>query len=292
MYIINTTHFNKYMDFVYYNPISDNIQKQQTHEFRIQHITKKYKKEKYTQNSLYDIYANRFHREILPKKLAASSIYTETFQIKRTLRRHRLFMETEYLENYYEDISMFISPDKTTTIEATQRKNNIPSEKENSECQPLQRMPIFAFCRNILPSKSDPPPKESSSQVLPEKIIMVFPAEYPKAPFYLYINDVLYTKKIHCCHLERVKQSVGKYMKSYRPFVNCISCACTLHKTNWRPNTYLSDILNEYAIIQQVKEIVKYDILLGELMNVKQLDYSIVVWIMEYLYTPDAIIRK
>jgi hypothetical protein len=283
------------MDFVYYNPISNNIQKHQTHQFTIQHITKKYKKEKYKQDSLYDIYASRFHREILPKKLEvpSSTIYTETFQIKRTLRRHRLFMETEYLEDYYEEISMFISPDKTATIEASKLKNNIPSEKEDSGSHPLQRMPIFAFCKGILPSKNDSLTEPShESPVLPEKLIMVFPAEYPKSPFYLYINDVLYTKKIHCCHLERVKQSVGKYMKSYRPFVNCISCACTLHNTNWRPNTYLSDILNEYAIIQQLKEIVKYDILLGELMNVKQLDYSIVVWIMEYLYTPSAMVWK
>ena len=90
------------MEFVYYNPISDNIQKQQTHQFTIQHITKKYKNVKYNQESLYDIYASRFHREILPKKLEVpSTIYTETFQIKRTLRRYRLFMETEYLEDYY-----------------------------------------------------------------------------------------------------------------------------------------------------------------------------------------------
>ena len=283
------------MEFVYYNPISDNIQKQQTHQFTIQHITKKYKNVKYNQESLYDIYASRFHREILPKKLEVPlTIYTETFQIKRTLRRYRLFMETEYLEDYYEDISMFISPDKTVTIEATlPKKIQSSHEKEDTGSHPLQRMSIFAFCKGILPSKNDPPkepPKESV--ILPEKLIMVFPSEYPKAPFYLYINDVLYTKKIHCCHLERVKQSVGKYTKSYRPFVNCVSCACTLHKTNWRPNTYLSDILNEYAIIQQLKEIVKYDILLGELMNVKQLDYSIIVWIMEYLYTPAAIIWK
>ena len=256
------------MDFVYYNPIHHTIQNQ---EFIVQHIVQK----NTNTNTLYDIYSSRFHREVLPNK--RKMIIEQRCQIKKTLRRHRIFMETEYLEDHYEEINLFVSSNKTATIEAFQPKKQIDSDTQSHK---KHRMPIFSFCREPLP-QIEP---ESDEPSVPEKMMVVFPSEYPKEPFYLYMDDILYIKRIHCCHLERVKQTVGKYIKTYRPFLGCISCGCVLHKVNWKPNIYLSDVLNEHRFIQQMKENVKYDILLGELMQFKQLDYSIIVWILEFLY--------
>lgn len=276
------------MDFVYYNPIYHSIQKQSTQNFIVQRIVKKSNKHPlHGSESLYDIYSSRFHREILSKKRRVpTEIHTEMFQIKKSLRRHSIFMETEYLEERYEEINLYLSSNKTATIEALQpKKVDIKKESydELSMSYPKPRMPIFSFCRELLPS-SEPEPESDSEPFIPEKMMIVFPPEYPKEPFYLYMDDVLYIKRIHCCHLERVKKTVGKYIKTYRPFLGCVSCGCILHKTNWKPNIHLSDVLNEHQFIQQLKENVKYDILLGELIQFKQLDYSIMVWILEFLY--------
>ena len=279
------------MEFVYYNPIHRNIQNQPTTQFTIQHITKKYsinKINKYAKESLYDIYCSRVHREFFKRGLHSNRVKTETFITKRGLRRHHVFMETEYLEEHYEDVSLFLSPNKTATIEAFQPKSVLmttepPEPPEPSNSYPKGRMPIFSFCRGLPLTETSEPVVETTCD-MPNKITVVFPAEHPQEPFYLYIDDVLYTKKIHCCHLDRVKQTVGKYIKSYRRFFNCISCGCVLHKTNWTPDTHVSDIIKHHRWLQQFKETIKYDILLEELAKAKHLDTTIVVWILEFLY--------
>lgn len=275
------------MEFVYYNPIHRNIQNQPTQQFTIQHITKKYsinKLNKYAKESLYDIYCSRIHREFFKRGVDTNRVKTETetFITKRGLRRHHVFMETEYLEEHYEDVSLFLSPNKTATIEAFQPKSVPMTPEPSDSSNPKERMPIFSFCRGLPLTETSEPVADTPSD-MPNKITVVFPAEHPQEPFYLYIDDVLYTKKIHCCHLDRVKQTVGKYIKSYRRFFNCISCGCVLHKTNWTPDTHVSDIIKHHRWLQQFKETIKYDILLEELAKTKQLDTTIVIWILEFL---------
>lgn len=148
---------------------------------------------------MYDIYCSRIHREFFKRGIDTYRVKTETFITKRGLRRHHVFMETEYLEEHYEDVSLFLSPNKTATIEAFQLKSvQMTPESSDSSIiqhpQPKERMPIFSFCRG-LPLTEHSEPVVDTTYDMPNKITVVFPAEHPQEPFYLYIDDVLYTKK-------------------------------------------------------------------------------------------------
>ena len=165
---------------------------------------------------------------------------------KMSNRTYRIFLETEYLENLYEEINIFISANKATTIEAM-----IPKNETN----------------------------------LP-KLTCVFPIHYPLVPPFVYMNDVLYMNIIHCCHLERVKFIVAKYSMSYRKYINCISCGSVLKNGNWNQKTMFSDVFTEWEKIQEMKIIVGYELALDDLILYRDLDYYNFIHIMEYLVEP------
>jgi hypothetical protein len=165
---------------------------------------------------------------------------------KMSNRTYRIFLETEYLENLYEEINIFISANKATTIEAM-----IPKNETN----------------------------------LP-KFTCVFPVHYPLVPPFVYMNDVLYMNIIHCCHLERVKFIVAKYSMSYRKYINCISCGSVLKNGNWNQKTMFSDVFTEWEKIQEMKIIVGYELALDDLILYRDLDYYNFIHIMEYLVEP------
>ena len=188
---------------------------------------------------LYDVYSNRdeFTGDLLAVELIKGSK-------KMSNRKYRVFLETEYLEGLYEEIAVFISANKTITIEAMFSKG----------------------CEN-----------------LPNKFTCVIPIEYPLVPPFVYMNDVLYMSLINCCHLERVKVIVSKYSRSYRGYLNCISCASVLKRENWRCETMFSHIFLEWGRIREMKRIVGYELALEDLMIYRGLEYIHIVCIMEYL---------
>ena len=164
---------------------------------------------------------------------------------KNTKRKYRMFLETEYLEELYEEITIFISANKAITIEA-----------------------MF--------------PKGCQNQ--PNKFTCVIPVNYPLVFPFFYMNDVLYMNRIYCCHLERVKIIVAKYTMDYRKYMNCISCACVLKNENWKSDTMFSDIFSEWDRIRILKRIVGYELALEDLMIYRDLEYCNIIHIMEYLY--------
>jgi len=104
------------------------------------------------------------------------------------------------------------------------------------------------------------------------------PPKYPELPPDLYINDIPYINCINCCNLERIKQTTLKYLLG-----NCISCMTIMKPGMWKNNMTFIDILLEIDKYDKFKKIVKYDILLEELMETWELEYPIILNIFGFL---------
>jgi hypothetical protein len=165
---------------------------------------------------------------------------------KMSNRKYRVFLETEYLEGLYQEISIFMTANNEITIEATTAKDG----------------------RNI------------------PNMTYLIPIEYPLVPPFVYMNNVLYTSKIYCCHLERVKWIVAKYYECYRKYTNCISCACVVKSGNWKQTNRFSDIFSEWDQIRKMKLLVGYELALEDLMIYRDLEDETVNSIIEYLFDP------
>jgi hypothetical protein len=165
--------------------------------------------------------------------------------VRDSNRKYRVFLETEYLEELYEEITVFISANKTITIDAM-------------------------FPRGIDVAVSN-------------KCTFVIPIDYPLVPPFVYINDMLYMNIINCCHLERVKVIVAKYVKTYRRYLNCISCGCVLKRENWKSGRMFSDIFSEWALIRKMKKVVGYELALEDLMISRGLEDINITCMLEYL---------
>lgn len=247
--------------------------------------------------SLYDIFPNYTPLNKLPRR---GHKQQHNLFNKVVIKKYRIFLEMEYLEELYEDISLIISSNKIVTIDAILPKNNIIVEEKplvEEKPQIFEKMPILAMCRGIDSVIQEREREKAKNEIVrierrytPEKITFVIPVNYPREPPYVYINDIPYMNIINCCHLERVKFYIGKYIKTYRPFLNCVSCACCIKKENWNNLTMFSDIFYEWKIVQMLKEVVKYELILDELMDYKGLEYATVLCILEYMYDIDKLI--
>jgi hypothetical protein len=166
--------------------------------------------------------------------------------------KNQLFLEIEYLELFYENISLSVSIENTFIITAENHKK--------------RKTPLFtSVIKRIL-------------LVLPNKLELKIPSEYPDFPPDLYINDIPYINLINCCNLERIKQTLKKFFIS-----NCISCMTIMKPDMWKNHMRLPDILLEIDKNNKIKKIVKYDILLEELMRTRELEYPIILNIFAFL---------
>jgi hypothetical protein len=239
------------MDFIHYNP---------KHYFE-EETVKSYI-EKPNKTCLYDTYREPlyisepllFKNHIQSKHIAIPffiPFLNSTPSIFIDLK-NQLFLEIEYLELFYENISLSVSIENTFTIIAENPK--------------IRKTPLFTcFIKKI-------------QLVLPNKLELKIPLEYPELPPDLYINDIPYINVINCCNLERVKRTIKKFYLS-----NCISCTTIMKHNMWKNNMLLSDILLEIDKINKIKKIVKYDILLEELMRTRGLEYTVIVNIFGFL---------
>lgn len=246
------------MEFIHYNPIH-----------YISEVIKLHKPCPNPILSLYDIYRepNDSCQALLMKTVNPSKIITIPFFIpflnfdadpKNPLSicidlKNRIFLETEYLEIYYENINVSVSIENVFTITA-----EIPKKIK----RPL-------FTPFVQPIKQD----------LPYKIAFKIPTEYPDLPPDLYINDSQYINIIECCKLSRINNVIKKYMVSKE----CFCCGTMLKKEIWNSRMMFSDVFGELRKIQTIKKKVKYDILLEELMRTKCLEYSVMLLILEFL---------
>ena len=201
------------------------------------------------ETNLYDVYPKNDDFLVdTPFRIkdAQPSVQQPYRYTKMSNRKYRIFLETEYLEGLYQEISIFMTANKAITMEATTAKDG----------------------RNI------------------PNMTYLIPIEYPLVPPFVYMNNVLYMSKIHCCHLERVKWIVGKYYGSYRKYMNCISCACVVKSGNWKETNSFSDIFSEWDQIRKMKRLVGYELGLDDLMIYRDLEYETIIHIMEYLFDP------
>jgi len=238
------------MDFIHYNP---------KHYFE---ETVKTYIEPPNQSNLYDTYREHLYisEPLLFKNPTQSKHITIPFFIPFLNStpsiiidlKNRLFLEIEYLELFYENISLSVSIENTFTITAENLKK--------------RKMLLFT------------PVIKSIHLTLPNKLEIRIPSEYPDLPPDLYINDIPYINLINCCNLERIKRTIKKYFLS-----NCISCITIIKLDMWKNNMMLSDILFEIDKNEKIKKIVKYDILLGELMRTRGLDFPIFLNIFVFL---------
>lgn len=212
-----------------------------------------------------------------------------------SLKKHRVFFEIEYLEGLYEEVSMLITSNHVITIDAfiprkvLNKPDTTPLSKPSllgpsNKGNIYGKMPILSMCNGITQVIRNRVEHSSPSQIpLPDKLTVVFPTKYPAEPPYVYFNDIPYLNIVHCCHLERVKQIVGKHTNMYRSFLNCISCACCTKRENWKSDTLFSDIFYEWGIVRRMKQTVSYEIVLEELRRMKGIDYINIVFILEFL---------
>lgn len=227
------------------------------------------------------------------KTLIENEVKNNNRRIKQNLQIHsqdlrkiKIFNEIEFLENYYEEITMTITSNKIISIDAILPKNveiiklinKIPNKPV------FKKMPILTICKGACIKSNNP----IEYLKLPDKITFIIPLLYPNSPPFLYINDIQYIHTINCCNLERIKRTIGKYINTYRYHLNCFSCATILKPNNWNKEHMFSDIFDEYRQIERLKLIIKYDIILEELSKYKELEYSITVNIMEYLINVDS----
>jgi len=213
-----------------------------------------------------------------------------------SLKKHRVFFEIEYLEGLYEEVSIVFSSNHVITIDAfLPRKvlnivHNIPLSNTSllgpsNKGNMYGKMPILSMCNGISQVIRDRVlhNDQTDKMSLPQKLTAVIPSKYPMEPPYIYFNDVPYLNIVHCCHLERVKQIVGKYTNMYRPYLNCLSCACCVKRENWKSESLFSDIFYEWGVIRRMKQTVSYEIVLEELMLMKGIEYINIVHILEYI---------
>jgi hypothetical protein len=212
------------------------------------------------------------------------------------LKKHRIFFEIEYLERLYEEVSMTISSNHVITIDAFLPRKVLaiidtiplsntsllgPSNKDYI----YGKMPILSMCNGITQVVRDRILRndQTDKMFLPEKFTAVIPSRYPMEPPYIYFNDIPYLTIVHCCRLERVKQIIAKYTNMYRPYLNCLSCACCVKRENWKSEYLFSDIFYEWGVIRRMKQTVSYEIVLEELMLMKGIEYANIAHILEYL---------
>jgi len=246
------------MEFLWYNPLHYT---QETVKKYIPYIVK--------QESLYDTYEEPIYKSnpiIIKNKSQLKQLIIPISNNRQNPNnpmticinlKNQIFLETEYLERYYENVSVSISPTNILTIIAL-----IPKKKQ-----------IRLLSEPIIQDKL----------FLPNKITFIIQQEYPNIPPELYLNDIKYKTVIECCNLERVRHIIKNHFKIFRD--NCISCKSILKKENWKNKMMFSNIFTEIQIFQRLKQIVKYDILLNELMEQKILEYPIILNILHYLIT-------
>jgi hypothetical protein len=241
------------MDFIHYNPkhyFEENVKSYIDHPIQ-SNLYDTYREHLYISEPLLIKNHNQSKHIAIPVFIPFFNYDGETPSIFIDLK-NRLFLEIEYLELFYENISVSVSVENTFIISA-----EIPKKRKKSLFTPvIKRIHL----------------------ILPNKLEIKIPAGYPSLPPDLYINEIPYINFINCCNLERIKRTIKKYFLS-----NCISCTTIMKPNIWKNNMTLSDILLEIDKNEKIKKIVKYDILLEELMRTWGLEYDIILNIFGFL---------
>jgi ubiquitin-protein ligase len=170
------------------------------------------------------------------------------------LKKHRLFLELEYLESNYQEVNVTMIRGKETIIEAK---------------YPLQAIPkhIKFIIPNNYPFKA------------PEVYIIKNIGSYKSCEFVE--ENYLYT--IHNCQLPRI-QSLIKKIRGEDSIHTCLKCKSSLSYDNWSPAFKMNHIFDEISKNNKLKRRVSIEIGLEDLFKkYQQLPKDLMEVIISYI---------
>jgi ubiquitin-protein ligase len=156
------------------------------------------------------------------------------------LKKHRLFLELEYLENMYQEVNVKIIRGKETIVEAKYPVEAIPKHIK------------FIFPKNY-PFKT------------PDVFIINQPCT---SAIYTSKEEVVeqnYLYTIHNCHLPRIHRIVKRITKTEDNTSTCLKCKSLLAHDNWSPAFKMSNIFDEIFKNNKLKRQVRIEIGLEEI---------------------------
>ena len=170
------------------------------------------------------------------------------------LKKHRLFLEIEYLENNYQEVKVIMIHNKETVVEAKYPLQSIPKHIK------------FIFPNNY-PFKA------------PEIYIIKNIGSYKKCEFVE--ENYLYT--IHNCQLPRIQRIV----KELRGGGNntCLKCKSSISHDNWSPAFKMNHIFDEITKNNRLKRRVSLEIGLEDIFKkYQQIPQDLMKLIISYVY--------
>jgi ubiquitin-protein ligase len=186
------------------------------------------------------------------------------------LKKHRLFLELEYLESNYTEVNVRMIHGKETVVEAK---------------YPVQNQGVPKYIKFIIP-KDYPfkPPEVFVTSTIRTTAHGCTMAKEEKEQ--LIEQNYLYT--IHNCHLPRIqrlirKTQVIKNAGDNRP--NCLKCRSSLSHDGWSPALQMKHLFEEIQNNNKLKRRIQSEIGLEEIFNkYKSLPEELMSFIREYLY--------
>jgi len=172
------------------------------------------------------------------------------------LKKHRLFLEIEYLESNYQEVNVRMIRGKETIIEAK---------------YPLQAIP--KHIKFIIP-------KEYPFKA-PEVYIIKNIGCYKTCEFVE--ENYLYT--IHNCQLPRIQRLVKEIQGEEDRISTCLKCKSSLSHDNWSPAFKMDYIFDEISRNNRLKRRVSIEIGLEDIFKkYQELPQDIMKLIRSYVY--------
>jgi ubiquitin-protein ligase len=170
------------------------------------------------------------------------------------LKKHRLFLELEYLENNYQEVNVRMIRGKETIIEAKYPLHAIPKH-------------IKFVIPTTYPFKA--PEVYIIKRIGPNEM-----CEYVE-------ENYLYT--IHNCHLPRIQRLV-KEIQGEDSSHTCLKCRSSISYDNWSPAFQMKHIFEEITKNNTLKRRVSIEIGLEELFKkYQQLPQDLMKLIISYI---------
>lgn len=208
---------------------------------------------------------NNHHEPMIINPNNQHNIINNNNHHPQKLKKHRLFLELEYLENIYQEVNVKMIHRKETVVEAKYPLQSIPKYIKFiiPKDYPFKPPDIFIRSKNAY---------EIGGCVMGEEQTVE--------------KNYLYT--IHNCHLPRIHRIVKKIQRvtkteDSRP--TCLKCRSIIVHDNWSPAFQMKHIFDEIAKNNSLKRRVRIEIGLEEIFDkYKQLPEVFMSILREYLY--------
>lgn len=191
------------------------------------------------------------------------------------LKKHRLFLELEYLESNYQEVNVKMIHSKETVVEVKYPLQSIPKHMKFiiPKDYPFKPPEIFIIHKN-------------NRQMVSERIIEKMDNEKIVEKEEIVEQNYLYT--IHNCHLPRIHRLVTKIQKITKSEDNrptCLKCRSSMAHDNWSPAFQMKHIFDEIIKNNSLKRRVRIEIGIEEIFNkYKKLPEELMQLIRSYVY--------